>query len=134
MPIIEDRLKTGVLTIDALPFATQATNVQLTPATSEEGDALEVLSGDTIEPDDVTTWTLAITAIQDFDAPAGFVAFSWENAGEVVPFTWKPNAAGVSYAGSVKVRPVEVGGDVNKRLTTSASWPVVGDVTPTYPA
>ena len=133
MPIVEDRLKSGTLTLDALPFATQATNVNLSPDTDEEGDALEVLSGDTIEPDDVTTWTLNITAIQDFDDPAGFVAFCLSNAGDVVPFVWKPNAAGVSYGGTCKIRPVEIGGDVNARLTTAATFPVVGEPTPTYP-
>lgn len=133
MPIIDSRLKAGTLTVDALPFATQATNVTLSPDTSEDGDALEVLSGDTVEPDDVTTWSLHIDAVQDFDDPAGFVAFTWENAGQIVPFTWKPNATGTSYAGDVKVRPVEVGGDVASRLTTSADWPVIGTPVPTYP-
>lgn len=134
MPIVEDRLKAGTLTLDALPFATQATNVNLSPDTDEEGDPLEVLSGDTIEPDDVTTWTLNITAIQDFDDAAGFVRFCLANAGDVVPFSWKPNAAGVTFAGDVKIRPVEIGGDVNTRLTTSATFPLIGEPTPTDPA
>jgi hypothetical protein len=133
MPIVEDRLKSGTLTLDALPFATQATNVNLEPKTDEEGDQLEVLSGDTIEPDDVTTWTLNITAIQDFDDEAGFVEFCRANAGDVVPFSWRPNAAGVTYAGDVKIRPVTIGGDVNARLTTGAAFPLVGDPDPTYP-
>lgn len=133
MPIIDSRLKTGTLTVDALPFATQATNVTLSPDTSEDGDALEVLSGDTIEPDDVTTWTLSVTAIQDFDDPAGFVAFTFDNGGQIVPFVWKPNADGVSYAGNVKIRPVEIGGDVNARLTTAAEFPVIGTPVPTFP-
>jgi hypothetical protein len=134
MPIVEDRLKSGTLSLDALPFATQATNVNLSPDTDEEGDPVETLSGDTIEADDVTTWSLNVTAIQDFDDEAGFVAFCLANAGDVVPFTWKPNAAGVSYAGTCKIRPVEIGGDVAARLTTSASFPVVTGPTPTYPA
>ncbi len=133
MPIVEDRLKSGTLLLDALPFATQATNVNLSPDTDEEGDPVEVLSGDTIEADDVTTWSLNITAIQDFDDQAGFVAFCLSEAGNVVPFSWKPNAAGVEYAGTVKIRPVEIGGDVASRLTTSASFPVVTGPTPTYP-
>lgn len=133
MPIVESRLRLGTLTIDGSPYATQATNVTLTPSTAEEGEALEVLSGDLILPDEVTTWSLSIAAIQDFDDETGFVAFTWESAGEVVPFVWAPSgASGTSYAGNVKVRAVEVGGDVNKRLTTSADWPLVGAPTPTY--
>lgn len=133
MTIADHRLKAGTLTLDALPFATQATNVRLVPKTDEDGEALEVLSGDTIEPDDKTDWTLNMTNVQDFDDPAGFIAFSLENAGQLVPFTWKPNATGVSYGGTVKVRPVEIGGDVASRLTTDAEWPVTSGPTPTYP-
>lgn len=134
MPITEDRLKDGTLTIDGDSFATQATNVRLVPSTDEEGDSLEVLSGDTVTPEDSTSWSLVIVAIQDFDDPAGFVAFAMAEAGEVVPYVWKPNATGVSYAGTVRVRPVEIGGDVNKRLTTDAEWPCQEAPTPTYPA
>lgn len=133
MAIKDHRLKGGTLTLDALPFASQSTNVRLVPKTDEDGESVEVLSGETIEPDDVTDWTLNVTAIQDFDDPAGFVAFALENAGQVVPFTWKPNATGVEYTGTVKVRPVEIGGDVNSRNTTEAEWPVTTGPTPTYP-
>jgi len=134
VPINDDRLKAGTLTIDGVSYATQATNVRLVPKTDDNGDTLEVLSGDIITPDDTTAWSLVIVAVQDFDDPAGFVNFAMANAGEVVPYVWKPNATGVSYAGNVRVRPVEVGGDVNARLTTSAEWPCQEDPTPTYPA
>jgi hypothetical protein len=125
VPPTESKLRNGVLTIDAVPFATQASNVRLSPKTDEVGDALEVLSGDVLEPSDKTDWTLVIEALQDFDDPAGFVNFTLTNAGDVVTYTWKPNdtATGVTYSGTVRIRPVEIGGDVNDRLTTSAEWP-----------
>jgi hypothetical protein len=134
VPIIEDRLKTGTLTLDAIPFASQATNVSLDPETDEDGDRLEVLSGETLEPDEVTSWTLHIEAVQDFDDPAGFVRFCFENAGQVVPYSWKPNAAGATWTGTVKVRPVQVGGDVNARLSTEADLPCQETPTVTDPA
>lgn len=133
-PINDDRLRGGVLTIDGVEYASQATEVRLVPDTDEVGDPLEVLSGAQITADDETSWTLRITAVQDFDNPAGFVAFAMREAGTVVPYSWRPNATGVTYAGTVKVRPVEVGGDVNKRLTTGGSWPCQQAPTPTYPA
>lgn len=134
MAIKDHRLKAGTLTLDALPFASQATNVTLEPDTEEEGDQLEVLSGETIDPDETVTWTLEVEAVQDFDDAAGFINFCKDNAGEIVPFTWAPSGAtGVTYSGSIKVRPVRIGGDVNKRLTTPASFPVVGALTDTYP-
>lgn len=132
MPITDSRLKEGTLTIDGDAFATQATNVRLTPRTDETGDRLEVLSGDTVDPEDETTWSLVIDAVQDFDDPAGFVNFALQNAGEVVAYSWQPNPDAVTYSGNVKVRPVEIGGDVNTRNTTSAEWPCQETPTAVY--
>ncbi len=132
MPIIESRLKLGTLTIDGDAYATQATNVRLEPSTDSSGDTLETLSGDTIAPDDETTWQLVIVTIQDFDDPDGFIAYTLANAGDLVPVVWKPNPAGVSYAVTARVRPVPIGGDVASRLTTTATWPCEGAPVPTY--
>lgn len=137
--IRESKLKTGTLTftVDAAPvdFACQATNVRIIPKHDEDGDTLETLCGDQIGAEETRTDSLAITAIQDFDDPAGFQSFSWENDRTTVPFTWTPNADGPSWSGSVRVRALEVGGDVNKRLTVDAEWPCLGDViwTPATP-
>lgn len=135
-PITESRLKGGTLTLGSAPgeaFETQATNVRLVPSTDEVGDPLEVLSGDTLDPEDETTWALVITAVQDFTDPAGFQNYALQNAGDIVAYTWKPNAVGPTYTGTVKVRPVEIGGDVNKRLTTDAEWPCQEVPTVAYP-
>ena len=134
MPLLDHRNKGGVLTLDGRQFADQTTGVRLVPDTDEVGESLEVLSGLTVKPEDETSWTLRIDAVQDFNAPLGFVAFALAKAGIVVPYTWKPNATGVSFAGTVRVRPVEVGGDVNKRLTSGGSWPCQQAPTPTFPA
>lgn len=133
MPITESRLKSGTLTLDALSFATQASNVRLEPRTDDNGDTLEVLSGDTITPDDETTWSLVIEAVQDFEDEAGFVNYALQNAGDVVPYSWKPNAVGPTYSGTVRVRPVAIGGEVNARLSTTAEWPCQQAPTPAYP-
>lgn len=136
LTIIDSRLKSGTLTIDGHAFASQATNVRLVPKTDSGGDPLEVLSGDTTTADDETTWSLVVRAVQDFDDPAGFVNFSLTNAGDEVPYSWKPNSGAdtPTFTGTVKVRPLEVGGDVNKRLTTDAEWPCTAAPTVTYPA
>jgi hypothetical protein len=127
MPIEDSRLKGGTLTLDALPFAKQMTSVVLTPSTETEGEAVEALSGDRIEADETSSWTLELGAIQDFDDPAGFVEYARSNAGDEVAFSWEPNATGApTYSGTVKVRPVPIGGTVAERLTTTASWPLVG--------
>lgn len=132
--VIEDsRLRGGMLTLDAVEHAKQFTSVALTPSTTSTGDDVETLSGATIEAEETTSWVLDVGAIQDFDDPAGFVEFARANAGQLVPFSWKPNAVGApTYAGTVRVRAVAIGGNVNTRLTNSTSWPVIGDYTTTY--
>lgn len=135
--MIEDsRLKGGTLTLDAVTtFAKQMTSVILTPSTETEGEAVETLDGSRIEADETASWTLELGAIQDFDDPQGFVEWARANSGAEVAFDWQPNGDGApSYAGVVKVRPVPIGGNVAERLTTTASWPLVGDPTPTYAA
>lgn len=132
--IVESRVRRGTLTLDGVAFATQATNVRLEPSTDTQGDTLEVLSGDQLTPDEETTWSLVIVALQDFDEAAGFVAFALDRAGDLIPFVWSPNdvAGSVSFAGTARVRPVPIGGDVNSRLTTTATWPLEGAPTPTW--
>lgn len=133
--IVESKLKSGTLTFDGTAaFATQATNVRLVPSTDAKGDPLETLSGATLEPADETKWNLVVEAVQDFTDPTGFVNYALEHAGDVVTYVWKPNAVGPTYSGTVKVRPVEIGGDVNARLSTDAEWPCQETPTPAYPA
>lgn len=132
MTIRESKLKSGTLTFtvgaEAASFACQATNVRISPKHDEDGDALETLCGDVIGAEETRTDSLLITAVQDFDDPEGFQSFSWDNDRTSVPFTWQPNATSPTYTGTVKVRALEVGGDVNKRLTVDAEWPCIGDV------
>ena len=130
-PIIDSRNKGGTLTLDGVAFATQATNVTLTPDTTEQGEPLETLSSATITAEDDTTWTLGIVAVQDFGDVLGFQAFCFDNANEVVPYSWKPNPTAPTFSGSCRVRPVEIGGDVAARLTTSAAFPCTAKPTRT---
>ena len=143
MTVIESRLKSGVLTLkttggsaSTYQAACQSTNVRIVPGVENDNeDSVEVLCGDTItgasssKPADV----LAVTAIQDFTDPAGFIAFTWAHRGETVEFTWKPNGtAAQTWAGTLTIdKPYEVGGEVNARLTADIEWPIVSLVPPT---
>jgi hypothetical protein len=135
MTITESKLKTGTLTFTIAPdpavsFECQATNVRITPSYDSSGDALETLCGDTLAEDETRSDALNITAIQDFTDPDGFVAWSWEHDLESAVVAWLPTGVtGPTYAGTVKVKAVEVGGDVNKRLTTDAEWAFAGKAT-----
>lgn len=133
MPITDSRNKTGTLTLDGDAFATQATSVALVPSTDEVGDAVETLSGDTISPDDQTTWELQITAIQDFEDSDGLLEFLRANAGDIVTYDWKPTTASVPHwSGTVKVRPTTIGGNVNERLTSDIVLPCQEEPTADY--
>lgn len=130
MPVTESKMKNGTLTLGAAPgtdFACQASNVKITPEYDEEGDRLEVLCGDVLDPTETRNDKLTIEAVQDFTDVAGFVNYTWLHDLEWVPFTWAPTGAtGPSYSGTVKVKAVEVGGEANKRAMTTAEWRVDG--------
>lgn len=127
----ESKLRNGSLTLGTSPtqvdFATQASNVKITPEYDEEGDPLELLDGGTLQPEVKRTDKLNIEAVQDFTDVAGFVNYTWLHDLELVDFTWQPTGAtGPTYTGKVTVRAVEVGGDVGKRAMTSAEWTIQG--------
>lgn len=133
MTITESRLKTGVLTFGETPtptdFSCQPTNVRLTPNYEDDGDDTETLCGDMIPAGKKETWVLAGTSIQDFDDPAGFIQYCFDNRMTTVAFSWQPNTTGApTYSGSVVVVALEIGGDVNTRLTTDFEFDVSGEL------
>jgi len=134
MAVVESKLKTGSLKLGTAPgteFGCQETNVRITPEHNESGDPTETLCGDVLTAATTVTWTLNGTAIQDWDAPGGvsIVQYSWAHDGETVPFTWKPNAGATTFTGNVTIRALELGGDVNTRITTDFAWPLAGKPT-----
>jgi hypothetical protein len=140
MAIVESKLKVGKLTLGGtLPvdpltgpptggteFSCQATNVRIVPTFNDAGDPVETLCGDKLTADTTTDFALQGTSIQDFDSPAGFIEYSWTNNLVNVPFVWQPNETENLYYGTVQVRALEVGGDVNARITTDFEWPIQG--------
>lgn len=127
----ESKIKDGSLLLGGVDFSCQPTNVKVTPPNPPSGsssdDSTEVLCGNVLASDSGgdNSWRLAFTQIQDFTDPDGLIQYSWDNQGDEVPFTWAPRgAAGPSFAGTVQVWPIELGGDVNKRLTSDAEWTI----------
>lgn len=135
--IVESRLKKGTLTIGdgdtGTAFACQATNVRVSPSYDDDGDTVETLCGDTIPAGKKETWTLAGSSIQDFDDTDGFLAYCYEHAMELQPFTWQPNPAAPTWAGQVVVLALEEGGDVNSRLESDWEFECAGRPTRTAP-
>lgn len=128
----ESKLKTGTLSLGGTQFAIQAKHVSLVPDQSNVGENLEVLSGDILYGGELTTWTLHIEALQDFELTAGLQNYLLTNAGLVVAFIWKPKTGTQvpTYSGTVLVRAPEIGGDVNTRLDHAVDLPLrTGPVT-----
>lgn len=111
-------------------WGAQVTKITLTPSVDSEDD-LHVLSGDVLPGDDTFTWELTATFFQDFDVD-GVTDYLFDNRGQVLPFTFQPNNEHErAWTGSIKCRPMEVGGEVRKRNTSDVTFPLVGEPTKT---
>jgi hypothetical protein len=131
MPLIDSRLGPGTITFGAVDYSYQASNVRITPSINET-DGTKTLADPKPPPLAEISWALEGTVIQDFDAATGFVNWAMDNALSEVAFVFIPaTATTVSYAGTVQVRPVEIGGDAGVQVTTDFSMPLVGDPTRT---
>lgn len=135
MAVTQSKVRNGSLVLGGLDtsaggveFACQASAVSITSDFEEDGDELETLCGDTVLPDTTQTSTLKFTAVQDFEDAAGLVRWSWEHSLEVVEFSWTPDVTKTPrITGSVQARRLDLGGEVGKRLTSDAEWPIQGD-------
>lgn len=108
----------------------QVTNARCVPNV-DRGDALNVLSGESVPGDRDETWTLAGTLVQDFGEVAGVWQWLFDNRGTTVPFVFVPNtAAGRQISGDVTVEAIEAGGDVKSKPTSDFEWPISGAPVP----
>jgi hypothetical protein len=130
MPIKSYKMKDGTLTIgetgSPVDFTSQVTKCVVKWSVDED-DTVVVLSGEELPGEETHTAVLQATVLQDL-SDDGLVDYSWANKGAQVPFSFVPaSAAARSISGMVKVRPIDVGGDVNKRPTSDIEWPCVGE-------
>jgi len=116
MSSTDSRLKTGTLTLAAASFAGQSTSVVLTPPKAKASATEEVLDGEILTDTSTDPWVLEIEAIQDFTDPLGLQKYLFDNEGEQVAYSWKPNLVGPTFSGSVTVVASEIGGAVATRL------------------
>lgn len=116
---------------DTQAFSSQVTNVRLVPSV-DNGDPLNVLSGESVPGDRDESWTLAGTLVQDIGAGiAGadsLVEWLFTNRGTEVPFTFVPNTArGRQFSGTLTIEAVEMGGDAKTKPTSDFEWALSGD-------
>lgn len=89
-------------------------------------DDVPTLCGGTLAGDETESAMLTGTIIQDL-SDEGVVEYSWTNSGTVQPFTFIPNTElGREITGSLKMRRLNVGGDVKTSPTSDFEWPIVG--------
>jgi hypothetical protein len=127
--VVESKLKTGTLKLGdvgaEVEFACQATNVTIASTYNESGDAVEVLCGANLPAATTVSKSLKVTAIQDFDNPAGFMVYLRTHELEEVPFSWQASPTAEIASGTVQCRLGDWGGDVNKRITTAPELPII---------
>ena len=139
MPIQSYTLNNGTLTLGAAPLdiSCQLTNAQINPTenvTTE--DAVHVLCGDVLPSSDTVdySFTLGGTVLQDLSL-SGVVDYTWTNMGEEVPFVFTPdNDQAATWTGTVRIIPLQVGGDVPTRPTSDFEWVIVGTPVPDFVA
>jgi hypothetical protein len=136
--VTDSRVRNGQLILGGLDastgeeFSCPPTAVSLEPDVSTSGDPIETLCGATILPSTTETWSLNFTAIQDFTDPDGLLKWAFDNSLLSVPFLWRPNtvdAPDERFTGIVQVQSLTIGGDVNARNTSDATWPLEGKPT-----
>lgn len=137
MPLTDARLGPGTLKLGPAPgpptheFNTQTSAVRLTPSV-DSTDGTPTLEVPDPAPLSEVKWALNVDAIQDFTEAAGFVNYLFDNQLDEQLFEWVPlTADGTSYAGTVQLLPMEIGGDVAVQVVTSVELPLVGSPTRT---
>lgn len=128
MPIKSFVMGPGTLTFGAA--GVQAVSAQVTKCTVkwdesvDKGEDLNVLSGEVLTGDVVATYAakLEFEVIQGGET-TGLVMWSWTNRGTTQNFVFTPNTAlGRTATGTVRPVPLDFGGDVKKRNTSSTTW------------
>ena len=129
MPIKSYKIDEGTLQLGSLGTAIDAT------AQVEEGalnwsedvaDSRPTLSGEELAGDANYTAVLALKLIQDM-TDGGLVEFTWEHAGEILPFEFSPaTATGRTITGNLRIKPLDVGGPVKTTPSSDVEFQIIG--------
>ena len=128
--VTESKLRKGHLRLTApgagtaVEYACQATSVIIASTYKDDGDAQEVLCGETLAAATTVSKSLKLTAIQDFDDPTGLMRFLRQYELQTVGFAWQANPKAEIASGECQVRLGDWGGDVGKRLTHGPELPI----------
>lgn len=108
-------------------FNSQVTSCKLTPSV-DNGDPINVLSGEQVPGDRTESFTLDGTFLQDFGKSDSRTEWLFTHRGEQQPFEFAPStAAGKSITGELVVEAIDIGGDVKTKPTSDFSFIIVGE-------
>lgn len=134
MPISSQKLTKGLLTLGSVgtekEWAGQVRAVSLAAEYDAEDD-IPVLSGEKLAGDETKTETLTGTVLDDYKFTTSLFVWCKENEGEELPFTFEPNNVDgdLRISGTVKVRQIAIGGDVDSRTENDFEFRIVGETT-----
>jgi len=122
----------GTLTVGtagtAKDFTAQVTEMAVEWSEDVE-DGLPTLDGGELDGAANYTAVLTGTVVQDI-SDGGMVEWTWTNKGKLFPFTYTPSTeVGAAFAGVVRVRPLNVGGEVKSKPTADLEWTCIGEPT-----
>lgn len=128
MTIQSYKLGAGTLILDTTEDVSAQVTKLVVKATENvtKSDAINVLSGEQLAGDEEATYSHSLegTVLQDIGADS-FVEWTWANQGEVVGWEFVPStAAGRQASGTVRIVPLDIGGDVKARNTADFTWSV----------
>jgi hypothetical protein len=128
MPVKSYKVGPGTFTIgpagSEISFSCQVTKAVLEWSV-ETTDDIDVLCGDTEPGDDTFTASMNGTMLQDLDELAHF---TWMNKGAILPFKYTPQIAiDQEITGILRLRPMNIGGDVKSKPTWDFEFPCVGE-------
>lgn len=108
-------------------FGSQLRSCSLTPDTEEE-DPIPVLSGEELAGDEETLWNISGAVLDDYSMTS-LAVWANTNKGVEMPFEFQPNAetGSLTVKGTVKIRPIALGGDVKARNENDFEFKLVGD-------
>ena len=134
MPPVDSRLGPGTLTFGVTPddFSAQVSKCSIVPNVNEE-DGTPTLSTPDPSPEMTVDWSLDGELISDWGDATGFVLWALDNSGTEKAFQFIPDTDnGMTFTGTVQVRPIEIGGDVAVQSVVGFSFPLTGapDYTP----
>lgn len=90
-------------------------------------DDVQLLCGETASGDEIFTATLSGNLFQDLST-GGIVEWTWDHKGESQAVEFIPSTAEAKkITGTIKVRPISVGGDAKAKARSDFEFPFVGE-------